>query len=543
MKSYDYEAVAYDGDVYCLGCLPKGVDEKDADPIFADSEWDYYPVCCVCRGVHDYVNLTSYGRKELQRQRERQTYGMGDISPRFGEFLTNPGENKAATEATNLLFKAKELLLEMFDIKDYQSLRNKRREVDSLILQVNRLMPFFNPQQYNILQKLYSWVTTHPFLNAFTESNPRRPAPRESELQGQSIMGPEPDDYVKQPSGRLGSRTSVGQPEGRFVGEFDDDDAADRAIRDDMERYQFFPTVWIMSDHGNLCIDTDFYVRTKPKMRAEYNRHPRGSHQILSCPKCGRGISLSGGMRGLRNIYCSTCNEWWPINVLYTNEDNPYYEDNASKQLAIMPSMSDPNKKYAVMQDDYGHYWCTCPAWKYQRLPPAQRTCKHINSYLQKQQFLMEQKRRTAPTHTYTYVQEAEEEVQPVVTTRWQRLHIDNPGYPLEGYATSALNSSYFSIGNVPAYAAERYIGTKLLHSNDRQNESPTVRRMLDMVKRYDGNLFGYVIPVESGRPDARISFDGFIINVDEQTANRLKNTLHPDEFSREPSGWRFWWD
>ena len=92
MKSYDYEAVAYDGDVYCLGCLPEGVNEDDAYPIFADSEWDYYPVCCVCGGVHDYVNLTLYGQKELQRQRERQIYRMGDISPRFGEFLVNPSE-------------------------------------------------------------------------------------------------------------------------------------------------------------------------------------------------------------------------------------------------------------------------------------------------------------------------------------------------------------------------------------------------------------------------------------------------------------------
>ena len=63
MKSYDFEAMAYDGAVYCIECLPSGVNEDDEEvsPVFADSEWDYYPVCCVCGTIHDYVSLTSEG--------------------------------------------------------------------------------------------------------------------------------------------------------------------------------------------------------------------------------------------------------------------------------------------------------------------------------------------------------------------------------------------------------------------------------------------------------------------------------------------------
>lgn len=63
MKAYDYEAVTYDGDVYCLGCLPAGVTDgtDGVSPIFADSEWDDYPVCTACGAVHDYVSLTDYG--------------------------------------------------------------------------------------------------------------------------------------------------------------------------------------------------------------------------------------------------------------------------------------------------------------------------------------------------------------------------------------------------------------------------------------------------------------------------------------------------
>jgi len=59
MKAFDFDAVAYDGDVYCNECLPEGVsvDDDDVSPIFADSEWDQAPVCCVCETAHDYVNI------------------------------------------------------------------------------------------------------------------------------------------------------------------------------------------------------------------------------------------------------------------------------------------------------------------------------------------------------------------------------------------------------------------------------------------------------------------------------------------------------
>jgi len=62
VKSFDYDAVIYDGEIYCIGCLPKEVDytSDDVFPIFADSEWDTFPVCCVCNTEHEYVSLLDY---------------------------------------------------------------------------------------------------------------------------------------------------------------------------------------------------------------------------------------------------------------------------------------------------------------------------------------------------------------------------------------------------------------------------------------------------------------------------------------------------
>lgn len=66
MKAYDFEAVTYDGAVYCVQCLPKGLNDESEGvmPIFADSEWDSYPTCDHCHAIHDYVSLTTYGQAQ-----------------------------------------------------------------------------------------------------------------------------------------------------------------------------------------------------------------------------------------------------------------------------------------------------------------------------------------------------------------------------------------------------------------------------------------------------------------------------------------------
>jgi len=59
MKSYHYEAVVYEGEIFCVECLPDGISEHSDDvmPIFANSEWDYTPICCKCGCEHDYVSI------------------------------------------------------------------------------------------------------------------------------------------------------------------------------------------------------------------------------------------------------------------------------------------------------------------------------------------------------------------------------------------------------------------------------------------------------------------------------------------------------
>lgn len=70
MHCSDYEAVVFAGEVFCIDCLPEEIDADGVDgngdnictPIFADSEWDTYPVCYHCGKVHDYVTRLEYAK-------------------------------------------------------------------------------------------------------------------------------------------------------------------------------------------------------------------------------------------------------------------------------------------------------------------------------------------------------------------------------------------------------------------------------------------------------------------------------------------------
>jgi len=85
MKSWDYDVVTYDGEVYCKGCLPAGIklDDPRVSPIFADQEWDFYPACDKCGFQHKYMNLTSDGRKQEAQSKKKRQRLLGHRKPRL----------------------------------------------------------------------------------------------------------------------------------------------------------------------------------------------------------------------------------------------------------------------------------------------------------------------------------------------------------------------------------------------------------------------------------------------------------------------------
>ncbi len=60
MKAWDFEAVTYDGAIYCTECLPEGItaDHEEVGHIFATDE-EQWPgaTCDACGTVHDYMGI------------------------------------------------------------------------------------------------------------------------------------------------------------------------------------------------------------------------------------------------------------------------------------------------------------------------------------------------------------------------------------------------------------------------------------------------------------------------------------------------------
>jgi hypothetical protein len=113
------------------------------------------------------------------------------------------------------------------------------------------------------------------------------------------------------------------------------------------------------------------------------------------------------------------------------------------------------------------------------------------------------------------------------------------------GQLTADDKKNYFDIQGVPPSVAKSLMtGDPNVDPNDTQNNSPTMAEMVELAEKYNGTLFGYVIPVESGRDDARITFDGVVLPVEEVVGLRLGRDLGADEADLTKDGqFRLWWD
>ena len=93
MKAFEYEAVVYDGQEYCVECLPEGVDVEsdDVSPIFAHCEVDRPVVCCVCEAEHTYMDVAF----EQYADDDDRSWGR---SPHYDDSVQFDGESPRKPE-------------------------------------------------------------------------------------------------------------------------------------------------------------------------------------------------------------------------------------------------------------------------------------------------------------------------------------------------------------------------------------------------------------------------------------------------------------
>ncbi len=103
------------------------------------------------------------------------------------------------------------------------------------------------------------------FILALVNGDDERPFERTAQFSEdfvepdeQAEDEPEEEDYVISSAGRLGGQTQVSQVGGKVLGTVTEYDDAIRLISKDMEKNQFWPNVWTVSDHGNASLVTDF---------------------------------------------------------------------------------------------------------------------------------------------------------------------------------------------------------------------------------------------------------------------------------------------
>jgi len=49
--------------------------------------------------------------------------------------------------------------------------------------------------------------------------------------------------------------------------------------------------------------------------------------------------------------------------------------------IANIASKSDPDRAYSLTAHSDGVVSCSCPSWRFQKIAPAARTCKHMREF------------------------------------------------------------------------------------------------------------------------------------------------------------------
>ena len=116
----------------------------------------------------------------------------------------------------------------------------------------------------------------------------------------------------------------------------------------------------------------------------------------------------------------------------------------------------------------------------------------------------------------------------------------------------------FFRISEVPSNIAKRLLtGVPNVNPSDRQNNSPTMKEMVDLAAKHHGTLDGYikVTPaggyrqhyLRSGQLEPRqdsIIFDTVTLKMSDAEAERLAWRIKPDSLVNVGiDQYRFWWD
>jgi hypothetical protein len=103
---------------------------------------------------------------------------------------------------------------------------------------------------------------------------------------------PSENDYVMSSSGHLGSKTTV-SVDGKKLGEFSSEEEAEKAIKADMKKQNYFTNVWFQDDHGG------FVIRKGPWNESKSMKEAKGRRNDLRVGDMVQGVmGVDGGKEG-----------------------------------------------------------------------------------------------------------------------------------------------------------------------------------------------------------------------------------------------------
>lgn len=122
-------------------------------------------------------------------------------------------------------------------------------------------------------------------------------------------------------------------------------------------------------------------------------QHLEAKQSKAVCEECGGPLNQNEAKKaGDGQMLCEECWGKMQGEAVESDEDvfsfyewvggNEFVEKSEKGPVvARVPSESNPEKEYEIRLGADGNFYCSCPAWKYQKKGVKERTCKHIKAW------------------------------------------------------------------------------------------------------------------------------------------------------------------
>jgi transposase-like protein len=193
-------------------------------------------------------------KEELINKRKEIYEKRSDLANNIISYLVNDAEYaESPEEIKNFLMKYMGIKKEASEkfLKEYEQKREQILHKNAENIKQGKPSYTSMLEEEDMISELINKYMDEQYTVKSSEIKKDKPTILDISENETEENEPQEDDMYLTPSGPLGSKTSV-SVEGKFLGEYNSEEEAVKAIKEWIDKNNFYPNIWYVSDHGNI---------------------------------------------------------------------------------------------------------------------------------------------------------------------------------------------------------------------------------------------------------------------------------------------------